>query len=801
MRPMPWRSSIPFARHHRRAPECAARGGALPRLVMGGLLLLGLLGAASSTAGGSPLPEGGGSSPASPTMQAGHEAFARGDFSRAVTHWQQAVASAQARSQPHTQSVALAHLAHAYEALGQTDRAQEYVRTALPLAEAADDQAHVALLLGHLSALTLAAGQVGDAERLLQQALAQAQGLSDAGLIATLLQTQGMLAMAQQQWHAALAAYHESARLAQQAAHWGIAARALTQAALAAERAGQAQTATVRLAEALAALQQTPVTHERVAELLVIGRTAQRLASTMPDLVLQAAAAFHDAATHAQTLGASRALSYAWGALGRLYEEAQRYDEALELTRRAVLAAQQVEAPDVLYQWQWQTGRLLRALGQVQPALAAYTRAVDTLQALPTTGRQGPWGSPGTFRDTVGGVYLERADLLLQQVPASSDPQAHRTPQEGTILQQARATIELFKTAEVRDYFGDACVAAARPRTTPLEHVDPHTAIVYPVLLPDRLELLVSLPQGLTRVPPLPVSGAQVTQRAHFLRRALEARDLERTLLHAQQLYQWLIQPLEALLTAGAVQTLVFVPDGALRGIPPAVLHDGQHYLIERYAVAVTPSLTLTDPRPLPRDRVRVLAAGVAAPGEAFPALPAVAEELHGIQQLYQGSVLLNEAFSPVSLEQTLRQGAFAIVHIAAHGHFAPQAEASFLLTGQGKLTLPQFADILGRVRFREQPVELLTLSACDTAQGDDQAALGLAGVAIQAGARSAVATLWRVADAATARLMQALYQQLRMPGLSRARALQQAQQQLLHDPQYANPFFWAPFLLINNWL
>jgi CHAT domain-containing protein len=102
---------------------------------------------------------------------------------------------------------------------------------------------------------------------------------------------------------------------------------------------------------------------------------------------------------------------------------------------------------------------------------------------------------------------------------------------------------------------------------------------------------------------------------------------------------------------------------------------------------------------------------------------------------------------------------------------------------------------------FRAQPIEPLTLSACETAQGDERAALGLAGVAIQAGARSAVATLWRVADEAAARLMQAFYQQLRTPGVSRARALQQAQLALLHDPQYAEPFFWVPFLLINNWL
>jgi CHAT domain-containing protein/Tfp pilus assembly protein PilF len=734
-------------------------------------------------------------------MADGHAAFQRGDFPGAALRWHEAARLYDETTQPQARSVALTHLARAYEALGHADRAEDSLRTALPLAETAGDQAQAALILGHLGELALSAGNVAEAERLVREALGRAQALEDAGLTATLWQTQGNVFMAQQHWSNALAAYRDSARVAQQAAHWGIAARAQAQAALAAERAGQAETATALLDDALAAVRQAPPSHDSAAELLSIGRTYHRLAPANADLVLRAAAVFQEAATLAQTLGDPRALSYAWGYLGRLYEEAHRYAEALDLTRRAAFAAQQVDALEALYQWQWQTGRVLRALGQVQPALEAYTRAVNTVQALPIALRHEPSGLRGTFQETVGSLFVERADLLLQQAAALEAQPARRGPEYEESLRQARATIELLKTAELRDYFGDACVAAAPPRTTALEEVASHTAVIYPMLLPDRVELLVSLPRGLTHVPPIRVPGPQVAQRALLLRRALQARDPERYLQHAQRLYQWLIQPLEADLAAGAIQTLVFVPDGALRLIPFAALHDGQQYLIEKYAVAITPSLTLTDPHPLPRERVHLLAAGVAEAVGEFPALPYVTEELQRIQQLYGATVLLDEAFSPARLDQTLRQGEFEMVHIAAHGRFAPQADASFLLTPQGKLTLPQLGQILGRLRFRAQPIELLTLSACETAQGDDRAALGLAGVAIQAGARSAVATLWRVADEAAARLMQAFYQQLRTPGVSRARALQQAQLALLHDPQYAEPFFWAPFLLINNWL
>lgn len=731
----------------------------------------------------------------------GLQAFQRGDIAGAATSWQQAVQGYTTLQQPQARSMALTHLARAYEALGHTDRAEVSLRTALTLAEDTGDRTQVALVLGHLGDLAIAAGEAAVAESLVHDALAQARELNNVSLTATLLHTQGNLLMRQQHWPDALAAYRASAQAAAQVQQWGITARALAHAARAAERDDQTLNATALLGEALAYLRRAPGSHETAAELLFIGRAYQRLAHASPDLVLQARAAFQEAATLAQTLGDTRALSFAWGYLGRLYEEAQRYQEALALTRRAVLVAQQRHIPEALYRWQWQTGRLLRALGHRQAALAAYGRAVDTVETMHAALLRAQRGRHASFREGVGPLYLELADLLLQWAATLEiqEPAAVQSQVAG-YLQQARATIERLKTVELRDYFGDACVAAARPHITALDHVASDAAVIYPILLADRTELVVSLPAGLKRFM-IAVPGAQLERRARILRNALQARDPERYHQHAQRLYRWLLAPLEADLAVWPIQTLVFVPDGALRLIPFAVLHDGKQYLIEKYAVAITPSLTLTEPRPLSRDHIQALAAGLSSATAGFPALPHVQKELHALHRLYGGAVMLDQTFSPERLDTTLSQGRFGIVHIASHGRFASEATRSFLLTAQGKLTLTQLAQIVGRLRFRDQPLELLTLSACETAQGDDRAALGLAGVAIQAGARSALATLWRVADEATAVLMQEFYQHLQMPGMSRAQALRQAQLRLLHHPQYAAPFFWAPFLLLNNWL
>ena len=152
-------------------------------------------------------------------------------------------------------------------------------------------------------------------------------------------------------------------------------------------------------------------------------------------------------------------------------------------------------------------------------------------------------------------------------------------------------------------------------------------------------------------------------------------------------------------------------------------------------------------------------------------------------------------------MESELTETEFSIVHVASHASFSSNPEDSFLLTYDDRITLDDLADLIGRFRLRENPIELLVLSACESAAGDDRAALGLAGVAVKAGANSALATLWEISDEATSELIAHFYRELRDTSLTKAGALQQAQLELTSDPRYEHPFFWSPFILINNWL
>ncbi len=233
-----------------------------------------------------------------------------------------------------------------------------------------------------------------------------------------------------------------------------------------------------------------------------------------------------------------------------------------------------------------------------------------------------------------------------------------------------------------------------------------------------------------------------------------------------------------------------------------SALYDGSQFLIEKYNVALTPGLQLLDPRPLARQNMSVLTGGLTEARQGFSPLPGVAGELQQIAAAVPSKLLLNENLTNANLERLLESVPFNIVHLATHGQFSSNAEETFILTWDDRLKVKQLSTLLqNRETVDTTPLELLVLSACQTASGDARAALGLAGVAVRSGARSTVATLWSVNDEAAAALMTRFYQELTKPGMTKADALRQAQLSLLQDPKFQLPYYWAPFVLVGNWL
>lgn len=503
----------------------------------------------------------------------------------------------------------------------------------------------------------------------------------------------------------------------------------------------------------------------------------------------------------AKSLKDQRSESYGLGTLGALYEQNGQWSDAKDLTQQALLLTQSLNASDIAYRWQWQLGRLLKAQGDIPGAIAAYQEAVNTLQSLrgdlvainPTV--------QFSFRESVEPVYRQLVGLLLESVETTkSEQKVETTKLNQNKLAQALTVFESLQQAELINFFRENCVDA---KPVQINSVDQQAAVIYPIILPDRLEVILSLPQQPLRHFATPLPQERVEHTADELRQRLLQRTSRQSLQLSQQMYNWLIRPAETDLVRSKVKTLVFVLDGSLRNIPMAALHDGKHYLMEEYAIALTPGLALLDPQPLARGQLKVLTAGISKAHQGFPALTYVEPEINEILSQIPGKELLNQKFTDTTLRQEISKEPFPIVHLATHGQFSSKAEETFILTWDGRINVGELNNILQTTNLSQSSsIELLVLSACETARGDNRAALGLAGVAVRAGARSTLATLWTVEDEATTDFMKRFYQELANATVTKAEALRRAQKSILQNPNYRQrPYYWAPYVLVGNWL
>jgi CHAT domain-containing protein len=732
----------------------------------------------------------------------GQRAFEKGAFSEAAANWQEALDASRRQGDIDGEVQAAVALASAYQALGQHPRAVDVLTNALERASQTSNGPRVTLVKSRLGAALAMTGQTDQAASLLSEALESARGENNSQLSAAILNDQGDLLAAQQKYAEALAAFEQSVTLADQNSNVWLKAQVLCNAAATAARAGQFEKADELNGQALRQIEPLESGHAKAFLLLRAGKTDEDIkpadGNSARRLLLRAHQSFQQALDMAQAQQDLRLQTYALGYLGRLYEQDGQPEAALALTRQASFQAQQAQMPEALYRWEWQLGRLLKARGQTDQAIAAYRRAVQTLQTIRNDLSLGYGNSLArhSFRESQGPLFYELADLLLEQSKSATDPK-----QEQALLLEARDTVEQLKTVELEDFFCDECVNELRSKTRAIEAVDPQTAVIYFIPLPSRTEVLVGLNSGLKRFT-VDVTADTLTTNVIQFRRNLETRTTYAYIEQAQQLYDWLIRPLRPLLTENHINTLVFVPDGALRLIPMAALEDGERFLIRDFAMAVVPGLSLVEPHPIERKDVRLLLNGVSKAVQGFPSLNFVTNELNGLQPIYPSETLIDEGFTLKELQRKMTEEQYSIVHIASHGKFGRDAKNTFVLTYDDKLKLNDLEALIRPSQYRGRPVEMLVLSACQTAAGDDRAALGLAGVAVKAGARSALATLWFVNDQSTSMLVDEVYRQLRSsPTISKARALQAAQIKLLSDRRYRHPCYWSPYLMIGNWL
>lgn len=545
----------------------------------------------------------------------------------------------------------------------------------------------------------------------------------------------------------------------------------------------------------------------------------------------QVKALLENAVKSSQELQDSRVKSFALGTLGHYYEchEKYPYNQALKLTKQAIYSAEQgLKAEDSLYLWEWQAGRILNLLNEEQKAEKAYWRAYNILTGVREDILLADRDLQFDFRDIIKPIYTQFAELTLKTASRFEEKSQEKNKQ----LNIAVRTVNSLQIAELQNYFGNDCVLTKIDDETINNLLGQDTAVINSLILDRGVAIILSLSDGkgqyerklhLIEENGEIISSEIVKDTIQSYRNKLRRgkRDPlydpnKSEYIVARKLYQWIIKDFEQDLRDKGIKTLVFVQDGILRTVPMAALYDAetQQYLIQKYAITTTPSLSLTAPKKLKRQENKALILGlsqkVKVNGIEFQRLPNVKLEIEKVQELFpKKAPIVDENFQPQKVKAELKKTTYPVIHVATHAQFGTIPDDTFIVTGNNnKLTINELEDALRQTNDRsETAVELLTLSACETGFGDERAALGLAGVAVQAGVRSAIASLWSVEDKSTSILVSEFYQQLKT-GMSKAQALRAAQVKLIQakkdediNSEYDNPYYWSPFILIGNWL
>ena len=534
----------------------------------------------------------------------------------------------------------------------------------------------------------------------------------------------------------------------------------------------------------------------------------------------------------------NRLISYANGALGHYWEcrsdheKSLNNQKALKYTQAAIIAADnKMSAKDSLYLWEWQAGRILDQQGRKEEAIASYQRAFDILEDIRSDILTAERDVQFDFRDVVQPLYqtLAQSRLDLLGVGAITDEQRAKE------LSQVVNTIDALKLAELQNYFGNDCILSAlNPKQVGEILKDnsvafQNTAFLSSIILKNKTGILLQLPNQITKfkwIEDPNQEGDKIVSRDGLEKKITEFRkglittgtiNYDKTT--AAQLYDWIIRPFAEDIKPDKIKTLVFIQDEFLRSVPMAALYDHQEkkYLVETYAVATTPSLRLTAPKVSYRQSQKALILGLTKEatidGKSFDPLSWVSEEVSVVESIFPNHTsLIDDNFSPESFGQKLDKTTYPIVHIASHAQFGIIPEDTFIVTGQNqKLTISQLEDSLRNLNSKSDSVELLTLTACKTAVGDDRSTLGLAGVALQVGVKSAIASLWSIEDDSTSELVKTFYTNYRNDRISIAQALQTAQIRMINakklppsegiNPKYDHPAYWAAMIVIGNWL
>ena len=794
-----------------------------------------------------------------PEIKQGEEIFSKGHFNQAIILWNKAIKKITNKNNP-VYPLLLLYMAKAYQNIGKYQKAISTIAKILPYD--INDELSIkkilsdydfnrypasinALIFNRLSDLSLVFGKINNAETSVQIALEQARIENIPYILACVYNNKGNIQIANDRRDDALKYYEEAANILESIKNipsFMIQSKVLLnwlRLNFNNPYYDQIEINT-KFNTAIDVINKLTDSHQKFSDILSLGLLTNNNKITN-QLFLQALSI---AKKNKDLKSTSLAFGYlCHNLLTKNWEEdIENFNKTIKIlkdyNRKAVFYAQSY--PEYLYIWQWQQARLLNVLYKkglldkdkdkdtenINLILKSYSNALNTLTPIKScfiNGFHGNISKRKYFKTHIRQLFLEYIAFFLDMPKPNENDSKKIIAQYEKLTEKIITQLEKLKELEIDNYFDDECLVylqslKKKQRKSTSNSINNETAILYIIDLNDQFAVFLKI-NGKIFVKR--VNNKKFLDKAQTFIACINriSDDYKRNAIF---FYDNIIKPFETQLNE--VKTILIVPDGIFRTIPFAALfnNDKNEFLIDKYALSILPSKELADSEPsaitkllklkntcLEYNKKFVMVNGLSKKKYDNSEIKYVKDEVKSITQLIGGQLLLDEFFTESKFKDFFQQNDYSIVHIATHGKFDNYASNSYIQTYDKKINLDKIETLMRCVKYRDNQIELLTLSACQTALGDEWAAMGLAGVALKAGVKSAIASFWSVDDKTTSLLMKSFYQnlfgnsQISNKPLTKAEALQMAQKKVKNDLKlnHPHPYYWAGFLLIGNWL
>jgi len=482
-------------------------------------------------------------------------------------------------------------------------------------------------------------------------------------------------------------------------------------------------------------------------------------------------------------------VSYARGYYGHYALKQKKFSKAVEETRKAIVALEEYNRPGLSYQWYLQSGRAYKGLKKTLEAMRHYNQAIMHLKNL----RQNMsfMNAEDGYHKMVKPVFKEMFELIISKAIIDSD-----------MIDLAIQAMDNLKSTEIEKYFFDDCMTFEKVHNQlSINTFPPKTLLLYPVALKDKLILMI-ITSNHREVLTVPVKYRQLkkTIRSYVQQVQNPYESMDAIKQKSARIYEWLIRPIEEAMRhhMADIEAFIIAPDDLLRVLPFDTLYDGNRFLIEKYPTGLIFALSLTNMAHFNDSFSKALMAGLSE--EARPRLPFVKKEIEKMKVFMPNSdILLDKKFTSDTLGQCLKKQNYRYLVFATHSRFKSDSNKSKIEMYNTSLSISEFQILLNNI----DPlygVDMISLNACETACGDSNAFLGMAGVALNSGARSVTASLWAIEDQAGYLIINSFYDGVINGKLTKARAMQKAKMNLIKSQAHKHPAYWGTTVLIGNW-